>query len=373
MKPSSVLFIVGSMEVGGVQSGIMNFARIAPPDQVRFDIITLTDQEGFHEAEFRKYGSVYHIPLPHPSNKYLSIPYTLMNDMLFRRKFIRFLKSHAPYDAVHTKLLKGTAPALEAARECGVPIRIAQSHVDKPERLNPFDTWYYKWCAKRIEKSATVKLAVSEKAVELLFDHYDARIIKNPTISLERLNPAKYDPAPHAEIRLIQIGTFSYRKNQCFSVDVLKRLLEMGHAARLSFVGYPLEGSDYNLAMEKKIRQLDVADHVTFYPKDADVPLLLSESDLMLIPSLREGLPNVALEAQAMGVPCFLSDTITKATDCGLCIFMSLEKGPAAWAEEIIRYRKEHGAEKEYVDMTSWDQKNVVKEYIEIWGKNRIP
>lgn len=373
MKLCRVLFVVGSMDVGGVQSGIMNFVRITPHEQVHFDVVVLTDKKGHHEAEFQKYGRVYHIPLLHPANKYLSIPYTLLNDFLFRRKFKQFLKSHESYNVVHTKLLKGTAPALEAAKACGVPIRIAQSHVDKPERLNPFDTWYYKWCAKRIEKNATKKLAVSEKAIDLLFDHYGARIIKNPTISLERLNPANYHPRPHSEIRLIQIGTFSYRKNQCFSVDILKQLLELGHAAHLSFIGYPLEGSDYNLAIERKVQQLDVADHVSFYPKDADVPLLLSESDYMLIPSLREGLPNVALEAQAMGVPCFLSDTITKATDCGLCIFMSLEKGPAAWAEEIIRYRKEHGAEKEYVDMTSWDQKNVVKEYIEIWGKNRIP
>lgn len=368
MKPCSVLFVVDSMEVGGVQSGIMNFARIAPPDQVRFDIIALTDQEGFHEAEFRKYGSVYHIPLPHPSNKYLSIPYTLMNDMLFRRKFIRFLKSHAPYDAVHTKLLKGTAPAMEAAKACGVPMRIAQCHVDKPERLNAFDTWYYKWCAKRIEKTATVKLAVSEKAVSLLFDHFDARIIKNPTISLERLNPAKYAPVPHSEIRLIQVGTYSRRKNQCFSVEILKRLLDMGQEARLTFVGFPLDEPDYIHTVEQRVRELGVEENVSFLPKDADVPLLLSQSDSMLIPSLREGLPNVALEAQAMGVPCFLSDTITKATDCGLCTFLSLEKGPAAWAEEIIRYRKEHGTEKKYVDMTSWDQKNVVKEYIQIWG-----
>lgn len=369
MKPVKVLFIVPGMDVGGVQTGIMNFVHVIPQSEVCFDIAVLTEKVGYNEQEFQKFGHVYHIPLPHTSNKYMSISYTLLNDLLFRYKFKQFLQSHEPYDVVHTKLLKGTAPALEAAKECSVPVRVAQSHVDKPERLNPFDTWYYKWCARRIEKSATEKLAVSEKAIDLLFDHYSARIIKNPTISLERLNPAKYNPEPHTEIRLIQIGTFSHRKNQCFSVDVLKQLLEMGQAAHLSFIGYPLEGSDYNLAIEKRIQQIHAVDHISFYPKDTDVPLLLSQSDYMLIPSLREGLPNVALEAQAMGVPCFLSDTITKATDCGLCIFMSLEKGPAAWAEEIIRYRKEHGAEKEYVDMTSWDQKNVVKEYIQIWEK----
>lgn len=368
MKPTMrVLFVLGSMEIGGVQSGVMNFARIVPPEQVRFDIVVFTRKEGYHEAEFQKYGSVFHIPLLVPRNKYLSVPCTLINDFLVRIKFKRFLKAHEPYDAVHTKLLKDTAPALEAARECGVPIRIAQSHVDKPERLNPFDTWYYKWCAKRIEKSATVKLAVSEKAIALLFDKYSARIIKNPTISLERLNPSLYQPDPHAEIRLIQVGTYSRRKNQCFSVDVLKGLLDVGEDARLSFVGYPLDEPEYIHAVEDRIRQYGLTERVTFYPKDADVPLLLSQSDYMLIPSLREGLPNVALEAQAMGVPCFLSDAITKSTDCGLCVFLSLQDGPARWAEAVIQYRQTYGKKKKPADMSSWDQREVMKEYIRIW------
>ena len=367
MKPASVLFILGSMEIGGVQSGVMNLARIVPPEQVRFDAVVFSGKKGYHEIEFQKYGSVFHVPLLQAHNKYLSIPCTLINDFLIRIKLKRFLKAHEPYNAVHTKLLKGTAPALEVARECSVPIRIAQSHVDKPDRLNPFDTWYYKWCAKRIEKNATVKLAVSEKAIDLLFDCYSARMIRNPTISLDRLNPSLYKPDPHTEIRLIQVGTYSRRKNQCFSVDVLKGILDAGQDARLLFVGYPLDEQDYIHLVEDRIQQYGLTERVTFYPKDADIPLLLSQSDYMLIPSLREGLPNVALEAQAMGVPCFISDTITKATDCGLCVFLPLDDGAEPWAKEILRYRKAHGAEKQYVDMSAWDQREVVKEYIMIW------
>lgn len=367
MDPTKVLFVLGTMEIGGVQSGVMNFARIAPPEEVRFDIAVFTGKEGYHEAEFRKYGNVYHIPLLETHNKYLSVLFTLPNDLIVRVKLKRFLKSHEPYDAVHTKLLKGTAPALEVAKKCGVPVRVAQSHVDRPDRLNPFDSWYYRWCAKRIEKSATVKLAVSEKAIDLLFAPYGARRIKNPTISLERLNPSLYQPEPHADIRLIQVGTYSRRKNQCFSVDVLKGLLDAGQDARLAFVGYPLDEPDYIRSVEDRIRQYGLTERVKFYPKDADVPLLLSQSDCMLIPSLREGLPNVALEAQAMGVPCFLSDAITKDTDCGLCVFLSLQDGPACWAEAITQYRRTHGREKKPADMSSWDQREVAKEYIRIW------
>ena len=373
MNPTRVLFIVGSMDIGGVQSCIMDFARISPLDQVRFDVAVLSWKKGFHEAEFRKYGNIYHIPLLKASNKYLSVPYTPLNDIMLQIRLRRFLKAHAPYDAIHANLLKGAAPAMEAARSCGVPVRIAHCHVDRPDRLNPFDTWYYRWCARRIEKSATVKLAVSEKAADLLFDRYSARVIKNPIVNLERLNPKKYGHVPCSEIRLVQIGTFSNRKNQCFSVNILKQLLDMGQAAKLFFIGYPLDGSEYVHKIEKSVAELGLEGSVVFLPRDTDVPLALSRSDYMLIPSLREGLPNVALEGQAMGVPCFLSDAITKAADCGLCVFLPLEAGAEAWAREVLRYRAEHGVEKQHVDMSAWDQREVVKEYIQIWQGHNMP
>ena len=191
---------------------------------------------------------------------------------------------------------------------------------------------------------------------------------------MEKLDPSRYPPDCHTGIRLIQVGTYSHRKNQCFSVEILKELLDSGQEAQLAFIGFPLDEPEYIHTMEDRIRQLGVSDQVVFYPKDADVPLLLSQSDYMLIPSLREGLPNVALEAQAMGVPCFLSDTITKATDCGLCTFLPLQNGPGSWAREIINYRLQRGAGKGSADMSSWDQRKVLQEYIGIWkgicGKN---
>ena len=367
MDPTRVLFVVGGMEIGGVQSGIMNFARITPPDQVRFDIVVLSETVGYHEVEFQKYGTVYHIPLMQAKNKYLNAACLPLNDIDCRRKMKHFLATHGPYDVVHAKLLKNTAPVMEAARMSRIPVRIAQSHVDKPDDLSLLYSLFYRWCAGRIEKNATVKLAVSEKAVDLLFAPYSARIIKNPTISLEKLDPSRYPPDYHTGIRLIQVGTYSRRKNQCFSVEILKELLDSGQEAQLSFVGFPLDEPEYIHAVEDRIRQLGVSDQVVFYPKDADVPLLLSRSDYMLIPSLREGLPNVALEAQAMGVPCFLSDTITKATDCGLCTFLSLLSGPGTWAQEIIDYRRRHGAGKGSADISFWDQRKVLQEYMEIW------
>ena len=355
------------MEIGGVQSGIMNFARTASRDEVRFDLVVLSGKEGYHEAEFRKYGEITHIPVVRGRRKWTNPFCILLNNLLLRRRLDRFFREHPGYGAVHTKLLEYTAAALEAAKRAGVPVRVAQSHVDRPERMNPFHTWYYRHCARRIAKAATVKLAVTESAARLLFGAWDARVIKNPTVDLRRLDPAAYRQVPYPEYRLIQVGTFSRRKNQLFSVEVLKALLDAGMDARLIFVGYPLDEPDYTEYLEEQIRGMGLEGRITFEPKDADIPALLSGSDAMLIPSLREGLPNVALEAQAMGVPCFLSDTVTRETDCGLCTFLPLEEGPVRWAEAVAAYREEHGRRKIPADMDAWDHRAVVQEYLRIW------
>ena len=87
----------------------------------------------------------------------------------------------------------------------------------------------------------------------------------------------------------------------------------------------------------------------------------------MLIPSLQEGLPNVALEAQAMGVPCFVSTDVSNDCDCGICTFLPLDKGAKFWADEIIKYIDKNGYDKQYVDMSTWENKKVCEMYLEYW------
>ena len=363
---TKVLFVLGSMEIGGVQSGIMNFAKFTPSDQIQFDVLVQSKTKGYHEEEFKKYGNVYRIPVLRTNSGLLNIFLSLPSDLIWRIRLNSFLKRHGDYGAVHSKLLNGVADTMEISKKRGIPVRVAHSHVDKPKNLNAFYRWYYRRSAKRIEKSATVKLAVSPGASDLLFDKYGSRVIKNPTISLKRLDPKKYNPEPHDELRLIQIGTFSRRKNQIFSVEILKHLIDSGVKARLTLIGYPLDEPDYPDMIKKRVDECGLSDKVSFLPKDSDVPKELSESDFMLIPSLREGLPNVALESQAMGVPCFVSDTVNSDTDCGLCTFLSLSDGAEKLAQAILSYRSEHGTEKTYIDMSEWDNVNICREYVKI-------
>ena len=70
-----------------------------------------------------------------------------------------------------------------------------------------------------------------------------------------------------------------------------------------------------------------------------DIDNYLKAMDLMLLPSLYEGLPVTVVEWQANGLPCIVSDTITKdvkITD--LVKQLSIEDGTTIWKNEILKH-----------------------------------
>jgi glycosyltransferase involved in cell wall biosynthesis len=90
------------------------------------------------------------------------------------------------------------------------------------------------------------------------------------------------------------------------------------------------------------IQKLGMDRRVTFVPDTLSVPqFMLSAMDCFAFPSRYEGLGLVAVEAQAAGLPCIVSDRLpTEVTvDPKLVTVLSLNDPPERWATTMLQAR----------------------------------
>lgn len=130
-----------------------------------------------------------------------------------------------------------------------------------------------------------------------------------------------------------QVGRLAYPKNQQFSVDVLANIIKIVPTAELWLIGTGVDMELIKIHADK----LHILDKIKFLGERNDIPELMMGMDLLLFPSIFEGLGIVAIEAQATGLPVFASTAVTKETEItDLIHYLPLESGSEKWAEEII-------------------------------------
>lgn len=255
-------------------------------------------------------GSVFYIgkPLTHGRKRYI------YNLTVRQWKLFRIFRKGG-FDIIHT------ATGIESGLDCfiaaiaGIKKRICHSHgVFSFASRNRIEKLYKAICEYLINRCATVCIAVSEKAGHSLFRGREFSVLLNP-IDKEKYSPNQ--PQAHEGINLLQIGYFNLNKNQMFAVDVLKNILDMNIMAKLYFIGYEVE-KNYLIKLKEKIRELGLVEYVYFLPHDYDKRKIFPFVDYVLIPSLSEGLPLVALEAQAAHVECVVSDAVPIDVNVGL-------------------------------------------------------
>ncbi len=127
------------------------------------------------------------------------------------------------------------------------------------------------------------------------------------------------------------VGGFFEQKNHRFLVKVFREILKREPSARLVLVG------DGPLRNEIEFLVDDIRDNVIFVGTTPLVADYLQAMDGMLLPSLFEGLPLVAIEWQINGLPCVFSDTVTR--ECVFTegvVFLSLKQSPEKWAKVML-------------------------------------
>ena len=259
-------------------------------------------------------------------------PHRLRHPIKYMHYVSNVIKNNR-YDVVHCHGNSSTMFLdLVAAKLGGSAVRIAHSHNTRTGYpllhiiLKPL-----------FHRSYTHAMACGKEAGEWLFQSRAFTIIPNG-ISAELFH---YDAATAAEVRqelakdpnerlIGWAGSFNIQKNLRFLLDVFTECHTADPSLRLVLIG---DGPQKDEILQI-IRERALSDAVYCIGIRRDMPRLLMGMDAMVLPSLYEGFPTVALEWQCSGVTSFLSDTITP--DCVLTSFVQripLEKDK--WIEAL--------------------------------------
>ena len=364
MKEKILLVFDKGLGHGGVETVIMSIVRNLS-DKYTFDLLTNTEIEKAHDKEFTSYGGrIHRVPFYEGDSRFRQrLDYYIRGYYLYTRA-LEVIRENMPYRAVHCNNASEGGVILAAAKKLGIPIRIMHSHaVFLPDtRIRKIITETYRHL---IMKNATCLLGCSEIACSLFYENEHNNIIYNAydsekfiwdEASKEKLHPLK----------LIQVARYSPVKNQIFSLHILKSILPLIPEATLDLVG--ANGDDAECELKQIASDLGIMDKVQFYSVDADIPALLKHADVFLLPSLSEGFGIALIEAQAIGLKCYASNTVPCATNCGGVTYLSLSDGASKWAQHIVSDYQSGKCVHQQYDCSKYSIDNVMREYIKMYG-----
>ena len=376
-KCMRIFHVVGALVHGGIETWLIQVLQHIDTEQFKMDFVVHTEEPAEYDDIARTYNARI-IPCMHPSQS-----------LRYAWNFLRILREYGPYDVAHSHVHHYSGYILMLARLGGVPIRIAHSHNDstiEKNQANMRRKLYFELMENSMRFNATCGLAASKIAANSLFgnDWHDqeTRQVLHCGIDLTRFEVTSDKAVVRAELGISpdafiigHVGRFVPQKNHHFLLKIAEALIHRDSNTHLILIGDgPLRTEIELLAQELKIQN-----HVHFLGLRDDVPrLMMSAMDLLLMPSLHEGLPITGLEGQAAGLPILFSDNVTREAEAvpGLVRWMSLDESADRWAEEILQLRTEnqHTKQNDVLQTLSDSSFNVVnsaKNLLEIYGGSR--
>lgn len=259
------------------------------------------------------------------------------------RRFRRLLRQRQ-YDVVHLNLYQGLSLYYaRIARQEGIPVRIAHSHnaALRKSSTRGLKLLLHRMGRRCFTKDATALWACSEAAADFLFHGAGQKISFVPNgIDTHRF---EFDPAVRQALRrklglthclvLGNVGRLCTQKNQAFLLEVFAQLVQLHPESRLLLVG---DGED-RAKLEHRAGELGIGSRVIFYGHSQQVEQLLWAMDVFALPSLFEGLPLAAVEAQAAGLPVLCAQGLSKEVKITEDLhFLPLEAGAKPWADRVL-------------------------------------
>lgn len=276
----------------------------------------------------------------------------------------QFFATHH-YDILHAHSSSKAFFVMWFAKRAGIKTRILHSHCTKfivtkkiplliANLLKKPTMWLttdYFACSPEAGQFLFGKKALKRKKITITHNGIDTEIFQP--------NEDKRDAMRNAlgigeNFVIGNVGRFRPQKNHEFLIEIFRSIYYKDKDAVLVCVG----NGELEDEIKKKARVYGIDDRILFLGFRSDVNDLMHVFDVLLMPSLFEGLPVTGVEAQAEGVPAVFADTITKdAAILPESIYIPLEESPEKWAAQVLAFKnyKQNTDAKRYITERGYD------------------
>lgn len=289
--------------MGGIESFLLNVYNLIDREKIQFDFIEYGESERDFNSCFIRLGA-----------KIYNLPNRKRHPILARRKLKKIIKENR-YQVVHIhKNSLADVGAITVCKKIGISRVIVHSH--NSHRDSNFIVFLHKINRRWVNMNTVIKFACSKKAAEWMFGCKENSIIVKNGIDTKRF---LFDSQKRDEIRkklkieeflvLGNVGRLTEQKNPMFILEILKELSDNNIC--FLWVG----DGKLKKSMEKIAEEYGVRNRIHLVGTVDNPEDYYQAMDIFVMPSLYEGFPIAAVEAQCTGLPCVLSNKIDPETD----------------------------------------------------------
>ncbi len=327
-----ILHVFNAMNCGGAENMIMNIYRCIDRNEFQFDFLVHSDTPAFFDEEIKELGGkIYCLPR-----------WNVLNTPKYIKALYQFFKEHSDYSVVHGHMGSSAHLYLKVAKKFGI-YTVAHSHNTYPKSFSLRKT-LFKLFTLKTRKNADFFLACTKNAGN---ERFGKKIVNSDRFQLvtNAIDTSKFvfSEETRTEIRkkyhienkfvMGHVGRFNLQKNHMFLLNVFYEMQKVNPDCVLMLVG------DGNLRsqIEEKAKALNILDKIIFTGIVPNPNDYLQAMDCFVFPSFNEGLGMVVIEAECVGLPCFITDSLPPDLDINDNVYrLSLNKSAKAWADLII-------------------------------------
>lgn len=318
-----VLHMISSFGRGGAPAVILNYMKYMP-ESIKFDFLLRSGKNAYMDEISDRGGKVFNTA---------SFPKHIIKNWY---ETIQFICNHKEYKVIHVHCnsLVYVFPICIAKKLLNRKIIIHSHNTMADGKIAEIIHYVHRPLVKFFSNE---RIACSDIAGKWCYNNKDYVVLRN-AIDLSKF---QYDEKERNYVRkklniedkhvFIHVGRFEKQKNHDFLINIFNNLHLADSKAVLLLIG---TGS-LQEEIINKVKKMDLSMYVFFLGEQENVQQFLTASDVMLFPSLWEGLPVTLVEAQGCGLKILCSDVISKEVHItSLIQSVPLNKSAEFWANE---------------------------------------